>query len=123
MSADNLDRNADAAASPTIKVEIYDQAYTVRSDGDPDYLKGFAAGIEARRAVDLGQCNDLMSRDFANVAPAPPRVAGFGGDAAGRYTRGYQDGQRLVFGLESLQRLPQCLVPVPPTAMPGPAQR
>ena len=31
MSADtdNLDRNTDAAASPTIKVEIYDQAYTV----------------------------------------------------------------------------------------------
>ena len=94
-----------------------------RVTSDPDYLKGFAAGIEAMRAVDLGQCNDLMSRDFANVAPAPPRVAGFGGDAAGRYTRGYQDGQRLVFGLESLQRLPQCLVPVPPTAMPGPAQR
>jgi len=95
-----------------------------RVTSDPDYLKGFAAGIEAMRAVDLGQCNELMSRDFANVAPAPPRLAGFGGDAAGRYARGYQDGQRLVvFGLESLQRLPQCLVPVPPTAMPGPAQR
>jgi len=95
-----------------------------RVTSDPDYLKGFAAGIEAMRAVELGQCNDLMSRDFANVAPAPPRVAGFGGDAAGRYTRGYQDGQRLVFGLESLRRLPQCLVPVQPTAAPpGPAQR
>ena len=34
MSTDpnGFDRNADA--SPTIKVEIYDQAYTVRSDGD-----------------------------------------------------------------------------------------
>ncbi len=95
-----------------------------RVTSDPDYLKGFAAGLEAMRSVDLGQCNDLMSRDFANVAPAPPRLAGFGGDAAGRYTRGYQDGQRLVFGLESLRRLPQCLVPLPPTTQPpGPAQR
>src|SRR3977135_1658196 len=51
MSADkfDLDRNAEAAASPTIKVEIYDQAYTVRSDGDPEYLK------ELGEAVDQGQ--------------------------------------------------------------------
>ena len=52
MGADTLgfDRT-DAAGSPTIKVEIYDQAYTVRSDGDPEYLKQLAdaADVEPRK--------------------------------------------------------------------------
>ena len=86
-----------------------------RVSANPDYLKGFAAGIEAMRAVDLSRCGELMSRDFSSLPPAPPRVAvaGFTGEAATRYTGGYQDGQRLLFGLESLRRLPQCMVPVP----------
>jgi hypothetical protein len=88
-----------------------------RVTSDPDYLKGFAAGIEAMRSVDLGRCGDLLSRDFSSVAPAPARLAlaAFAGEAASRYTSGFQDGQRLVFGLESLRRLPQCMVPVPET--------
>lgn len=86
-----------------------------RVSSDSDYLKGLAAGIEAMRAVDLGRCGDHMSRDFKSVAPAPARLAlaAFAGEAATRYTNGFQDGQRLVFGLESLRLLPQCLVPVP----------
>ena len=50
MSSDGLgfDRNANAADSPTIKVEIYDQAYTVRSDGDPEYLKQLAEYVDQR---------------------------------------------------------------------------
>ncbi len=88
---------------------------TDRLTSDPDYLKGFAAGVEAMRAVDLGKCGELMSRDFTNLASAPRQiaVAAFAGEAANRYTRGFQDGQRLIFGLESLRRLPQCMVPVP----------
>lgn len=86
-----------------------------RVTSDPDYLKGFTAGIEAMHSVDLGRCGDLLSRDFSSVAPAPARLAlaAFAGEAANRYTSGFQDGQRLVFGLESLRRLPQCMVPVP----------
>src|SRR6266404_6163756 len=50
MSADSfdLDRNGEAAASPTIRVEIYDQSYTVRSDGDPEYLKHLAEYVDQR---------------------------------------------------------------------------
>src|SRR5437660_12085014 len=44
----DIDRNFDANASPTIKVEIYDQAYTVRSDGDPEYLKELAELVDRR---------------------------------------------------------------------------
>jgi hypothetical protein len=85
-----------------------------RITSDPDYLKGFAAGVETMKAVDLSRCGDLISRDFASFAPAPKQLAAaFAGEAASRYARGFQDGQRLVFGLESLRRLPQCMVPVP----------
>src|SRR5213594_3347074 len=108
---------ANAAIQARIDKALEETArLTDRVTSDPDYLKGFAAGVEAMRAVDLGQCGELMSRDFTNVAPAPKQiaVASFAGEAAGRYTRGFQDGQRLVYGLECLRRLPQCMVPVPP---------
>jgi hypothetical protein len=88
---------------------------TDRMSSDPEYLKGFGAGVESMRAVDLGKCADLMSRDFSNLAPAQKSVAvaGFSGEAAARYGRGFLDGQHLVYGLECLRRLPQCMVPVP----------
>ena len=42
------DRNTEATASPTIRVEIYDQSYTIRSDGDPEYLKQLAEYVDQR---------------------------------------------------------------------------
>jgi cell division protein ZapA len=64
----DLDRNADLAASPTIKVEIYDQAYTVRSDGDPDYLKGLAEYVDQRmREISSGTLT-VDSRKVAILA-------------------------------------------------------
>jgi cell division protein ZapA len=70
MSADafDLDRNADPASSPTIKVEIYDQAYTVRSDGDPDYLKELAHYVDQRmREISSGTLT-VDSRKVAILA-------------------------------------------------------
>jgi anti-sigma28 factor (negative regulator of flagellin synthesis) len=70
MSADtfDLDRNTDAPASPTIKVEIYDQAYTVRSDGDPDYLKELAEYVDQRmREISSGTLT-VDSRKVAILA-------------------------------------------------------
>jgi len=94
-----------------------------RITSDPDYLKGFASGVEAMKGIDLNGCNQLMSRDYSNFASGPTRVASaLGGEAASRYGRGYQDGQRLVFGLESLRRLPSCMIPVPDAA-PAPPSR
>jgi len=43
-----LDKSNDAAASPTIKVEIYDQAYTIRSDGDSEYILELAEYVDTR---------------------------------------------------------------------------
>ena len=66
MSADSfdLDRNTDAATSPTIKVEIYDQAYTVRSDGDPEYLKELAEYVDQRMREISGE------RSWPNPVPS-----------------------------------------------------
>ena len=63
-----LDRNNDAASSPTIKVEIYDQAYTVRSDGDPEYLKKLAEYVDERmREISSGTLT-VDSRKVAILA-------------------------------------------------------
>ena len=70
MSADTFeaDRNAEVATSPTIKVEIYDQAYTVRSDGDPDYLKQLAEYVDERmREISSGTLT-VDSRKVAILA-------------------------------------------------------
>ena len=65
-NAFDMDRNADA--SPTIKVEIYDQAYTVRSDGDPEYLKELADYVDRRmREISSGTLT-VDSRKVAILA-------------------------------------------------------
>ena len=69
MSADSFgfDRN-DPTSSPTIKVEIYDQAYTVRSDGDPEYLKQLAEYVDQRmREISSGTLT-VDSRKVAILA-------------------------------------------------------
>ena len=69
MSTDRIDFDrADVAGSPTIKVEIYDQAYTVRSDGDPDYLKHLAEYVDQRmREISSGTLT-VDSRKVAILA-------------------------------------------------------
>ena len=63
-----FNRETDAASSPTIKVEIYDQAYTVRSDGDPEYLKHLAEYVDQRmREISSGTLT-VDSRKVAILA-------------------------------------------------------
>ena len=68
MNRDGLGLDKDLEASPTIKVEIYDQAYTVRSDGDPDYLKQLAEYVDQRmREISSGTLT-VDSRKVAILA-------------------------------------------------------
>jgi cell division protein ZapA len=70
MSPDAIgfERANDAASSPTIKVEIYDQAYTVRSDGDPEYLRHLAEYVDERmREISSGTLT-VDSRKVAILA-------------------------------------------------------
>jgi cell division protein ZapA len=70
MSANGIgiNANSDAASSETIRVEIYDQSYTVRSDGDPDYLKQLAEYVDQRmREISSGTLT-VDSRKVAILA-------------------------------------------------------
>ena len=68
MSSDRFDVDRNSDPSPTIKVEIYDQAYTVRSDGDPDYLKELAEYVDQRmREISSGTLT-VDSRKVAILA-------------------------------------------------------
>src|SRR5436309_13519891 len=68
MNGDALDLSKELEASPTIKVEIYDQAYTVRSDGDPEYLKQLAEYVDQRmREISSGTLT-VDSRKVAILA-------------------------------------------------------
>jgi hypothetical protein len=73
---------------------------------DPEYLQGFAAGVEAARGRYLSDdCGSLLSGSFSAFAGSTP------GGKSSDWQSGYEDGQRLVYGLELLRRLPRCFVP------------
>lgn len=70
----------------------------------PEYLDGFAAGVEKLRDRSFGDCGSLPGAFFS------PDSAG--GGKSSDWKRGYEDGQRLAFNLELLRRLKECFVPV-----------
>jgi hypothetical protein len=82
---------------------------TDRIRKEPAYLEGFAAGVESAKYINYGKCDALVRMDLASAQPKAP-VAYANQTESGR---GFQDGQRLVFSLELLRRLPQCFVEVP----------
>lgn len=85
-----------------------------RLSSDADYLAGFARGVEAARSSGLRDCPVLLALDL-NVTPRRTAQARNLEETAGqRSERGFRDGSALVVGLEMLERLPACFVPVPP---------
>jgi hypothetical protein len=76
-----------------------------RLRSEPEYLEGFAAGVEKVRDGHLGDCPSLLSRSFSPDS-------GSGGKSSD-WKRGYEDGQRLAWNLELLRKLKSCFVPVP----------
>lgn len=82
---------------------------TERIHDDPDYLAGFAAGVERTRDRSFGDCGSLIDAAFY-----PDSVRG----KSDAYKDGYGDGQRLAFDLGLLARLRGCFVTAPPAAGP-----
>lgn len=85
-----------------------------RLDDDPDYLAGFARGVEAARAADPRDCPVLMALDLGGPPQRTHQVHAAEETAEQRAQRGFRDGKILIEGLEMLERLPACFVPVPP---------
>ena len=89
--------------------EAIDEASRVddRMRDDPEYLSGFAAGVERERDHSFGDCGSAvgagLSTDHERGKPQ-------------RWQDGYEDGQRLAFHLELMRRLVRCFVPIPPAA-------
>ncbi len=84
---------------------------TDRVIGDPDYLDGFAAGVEQAKNLEVDSCPALLAIDLENPPGTPPGAADDA--AAERMARGYRDGTLLILGLKMMQRLPDCYVEVP----------
>ena len=71
-----------------------------RMRSDPEYLQGFAAGVEKEKDRHHGDCPSLLRSTFR------PENKG-----SGDWKRGYEDGQRLAWNLELLRKLKECFVP------------
>ena len=90
------------------------QRVTERISEDPEYLKGFAAGVQAARQSGAGECANMMAVNLRELSTGTVTLAGIGTvPVQNNYARGHRDGQRLVQGLELVRRLPECLVEVP----------
>jgi hypothetical protein len=77
-------------------------------DDDPEYLKGFADGVQDMKSWSEDDCDRLISLTFKSACDGPPK------DTNRRYKNGFRDGQELIFNLIVAKRLEGCYVPVPP---------
>src|SRR2546429_4688678 len=66
--SDATDPGKGAEVAPNIKVEIYDQSYTIRSDGDSEYIRQLADYVDNRmREISSGTLT-VDSRKVAILA-------------------------------------------------------
>jgi hypothetical protein len=80
-----------------------------RVDDDGVYLAGFAAGSRAMTAWSERSCGKLVAGDFSSFRRPLPKERK--DDKV--WSAGFQDGQRLVYDLFVMSRLPDCYVDVP----------
>jgi len=78
-----------------------------RIDPDPEYLVGFAKGVEQARAAELSGCPAMLAVDLGDGKRS------YRTEEQTAESRGTREGKQLVQGLELLRRLPGCFVPVP----------
>jgi len=86
---------------------------TARVSSDAPYLSGFSRGVEEARGLDLDQCSQLLAVDLNPPKRQVRRASDEKSEMPPRVARGYEDGKRLVIGLELIRGLPECYVPVP----------
>lgn len=79
-----------------------------RVDDSPEYLAGFAAGVESGRAEYYpGDCGALLGRTVDGAVDRAPSGKTID------WQEGFEDGQRLLYFSEMARRLRGCFVPAP----------
>ncbi len=101
------ERNLEIQARTDQALQTALQAASGVSD-DPEYLKGFADGVQNMKFWSENDCDRLISARFSSNSDRPPKGSNR------RYKPGYRDGQELIFNLILAKRLEGCYVPVPP---------
>ncbi|MCP4203854.1 MAG: hypothetical protein GY769_18195 [bacterium] len=98
-----------AAVAARIEDSVEEAARLVdRLDDDPDYLDGFAAGVDRARDRSFDKnCERLLSMSLSSFVHSGSR------DDGREFNDGYRDGQKLVFYLETARRLKACFLPPP----------
>ncbi len=105
-------RAAETNAAVQVKIDQATEDGTRVADrirDDPEYLQGFAAGVDKARDRSLSDdCGSLLGSTAGGFAGSTPS------GHPREWQQGFEDGQRLVYSLELLRRLPRCFVAVPP---------
>jgi hypothetical protein len=86
---------------------------TDRIRRNPDYLDGFAVGVELLRSIAVTDCGSLLDASFTSFEKRPSSSDRAGAADKEAWDKGCADGQRLAFALHLLHHLPRCFVPVP----------
>jgi hypothetical protein len=104
--AEQTNMNIDARLAAAL-----DEAESLASRVEDDhvYLDGFAAGTRAMRDWRERDCGPLLSGEFTTFRHRAPE----GYEDNEVWCDGYYDGQRLVYDIYLLNRLPECYVEVP----------
>jgi hypothetical protein len=79
-------------------------------DDDPDYLNGFAAGVEVMKRWRTDDCGTLVDGRLSQYDDDPPDDKD-----EPRWREGFRDGQELIFNLLLVERLERCWVTVSPS--------
>lgn len=84
----------------------------------PEYLEGFAAGVDALRTWRPYGCDSLATDRFERRERRPPRERAGSDEASRRWQRGFRDGQRLTYHATVLRAVEGCFVVPPPESVP-----
>lgn len=82
-----------------------------RLRSNPEYLEGFAAGVDKAKDRVHGDCPGLLRSTFSPDSGDRGRSSD--------WKRGHEDGQRLAWNLELLRKLKECFVPAYTPASPS----
>lgn len=84
-----------------------------RVTDDPDYLAGFAAGVEAQRRRSAPGCSSLAGAGFSGEEERAPGDRRGSSPAERSFQRGFRDGQVVAWATRVARAVEGCFVPVP----------